>query len=139
MGCRKGLYERQFIKRITRIKTDTKAWETAVRGKVTEAEDRYIANPTDDTKRAWLGAQSMSRQLALQLSENKRFFQQQSHFEEGEATGHMLMVMAHAQWSSSLISAICDAQGTPRSQTCISLGPFTLIYTPSRSIPRNWK
>lgn len=86
----------QFIKLITHIKTNIKAWETMVVREVTETEDRYITNPTEDTKRAWLEAQSMSRQLALQLAENKRFFLQQTHFEEGEAIRHMLAMLAHA-------------------------------------------
>lgn len=52
----------QFIKLITHIKSDTKAWETMVCREVTETEDRYITNPMVDTKWAWLEAQSMSRQ-----------------------------------------------------------------------------
>lgn len=34
----------------------------------------YIANPDENTKWALLEAQAMSRQLALQLAENKHFF-----------------------------------------------------------------
>lgn len=59
----------QFIKIINWIKTNMKAWETEVCRTFRETEGKYIANPTEDTKRAWLGIQSMSRQLALQLAE----------------------------------------------------------------------
>lgn len=56
------------------VLSDPKSWETFVLSEVQRTESAYIATPSDDTKRAWLVSQSLSRQLALQKAENKRLF-----------------------------------------------------------------
>lgn len=78
----KAFLHGQFIKVVSHIKTSTKEWENSDEAQCSEA--RYVADPTDDTKSSWLAAQSMLMDLSLQLAENKRFFLQQNHFEEGE-------------------------------------------------------
>lgn len=67
----------QFIKLINRIKTETKSWEQFVISKAQRMESAYVANPSANTKWAWLASQSLSRQVAIQLAENKYFFSQQ--------------------------------------------------------------
>lgn len=74
-----------FIHIITNNKTTTKAWGR-FNVEIGRTEEAYIANPSGDTKRAWLAAKALSRQVELQLAENKCFFLQQKHFEEGETT-----------------------------------------------------
>lgn len=71
-----------------------------------------MANPNDDTKRAWLEAQSIYRHLALQLAENKCFFLQHKHFQEGETTRHMLAILANTQQAFSFITAISNYRGS---------------------------
>lgn len=39
----------------------------------------------------------VSKHVALQLAENKLFFLQQKHFEEGENMGHMLEMLVQIQ------------------------------------------
>lgn len=80
-------------------------------------EATYVADPSDDSKRAWLASQSVLSQLSLQLAKNKCFFLQQKHFEEGENAGHMLALLAKTQQSPSHIAAVTDAYGVPHYST----------------------
>lgn len=73
-------------------------------------EDAYVDNLTDDTKRAWLASQSKSRQVELQLAENKHFFLQQKHYEERENTGHMLARLIRNQQCSTHKDKLEDSQ-----------------------------
>lgn len=70
----------------------------------------------------------MLKDLPLQLAENKRFFLQQSHFEEGECTGHMLAMLAKSQQSSSLIGAITDPMGVSCHTTKSIKDVFKLFF-----------
>lgn len=102
--------------------------EQSVLEEAHSSEVNYIANPTDDTKRSWLAAQSMLRDLSLQLAENKRFFLQQSHFDEGENTGHMLAMLSKSQQPSSLIGVVHYIQGVPCYTTKSIMDVFKLFF-----------
>lgn len=112
----KAFLRGQFINIIQQIKTNTKAWETLVLGEAGRAEEAYVDNLTDDTKRSWLAAQSMARQVELQLAENKGSFLQQKQY-EGENTGHMLEMLIRNQQCSSHIDKLYDSQGCLQSLT----------------------
>lgn len=75
-----------------------------------------------------MAAQSMSKQVAFQLAENKQFFLQQKHFEEGEFTGHILAMLIRTQQVSSYISAIQDAQGLVHCSSADVLHVFCTFY-----------
>lgn len=109
------------------IKTSTKAWETFILMEAERDEEAYVDKPTDDTKRAWLDSQSMSRQVELQLAKNKCFFLQQKHYEEGDNTGHMLAMLIRNQCSAH-IDKLYDSQGCLRNSTQDILQVFCTFY-----------
>lgn len=70
----------------------------------------------------------MLKHLSLQLAENKRFFLQQKHFEEGETTGHMLAMLAKSLQPPSHIVAVKDAQGAPCYSTQSIKDSFSIFF-----------
>lgn len=90
-----------IIKQISAIKSNNREWETLDSAESRKAEEHCIAQPSPDSERSWLDAQS-----PVVFMGQKRFFMQQRHFEEGENTGHVLSVISQAQWAKPQIDAI---------------------------------
>lgn len=123
-----GVIRGQFIYLINNIKTSTRAWETFILTEAGRAEEAYVNNLTDDTKRPWLVAQSMSRQVELQLAENKRFFLQQKHYEVEETTRHMLAMLICNRQSSAHVDQLYNSHGCISTSTKDILEAFHSFY-----------
>lgn len=85
-----------LIQKIPHVKRQSQAKEIKVREKVRQAEVQYVEEPTLDRYGKWVERQEEYRKLMLEKAENKRMFQRQNFFGEGERVGRTLVLIAKA-------------------------------------------
>ncbi|XP_056408050.1 uncharacterized protein LOC130306231 [Hyla sarda] len=100
-----------FIRDIIVPKSFTRERGEKLRLSVTEAEARYVLDPTSRTKDVWLRAQGAYTKYLEETAEHKRFFTKQRYFECGESTGKLLASIARAQQGVTYIGCLRDSRG----------------------------
>ena len=77
------------IQQVAKIKKVSREWENRIWMELENTEKEYIENPTLEKQRIWLNKQQEYR-VEIRKSENKRLFQKQVAFGEGESFGRMI-------------------------------------------------
>lgn len=95
-----------LIKEIAGIKTRSREWENRVREELKEREQALVRDPSKSNQESWKEAQVVYNSVWLSAAEKRRYFQQQSYFEEGENTGRLLALIAREQRDSTNILAV---------------------------------
>lgn len=100
-----------LIWEITGIKNHSREWEDRVRNEMQSREQALITDPSQSNHEAWTEAQSLYNSVIMSAAEKRRYFLQQSYFEEVENIGHLLALVAREQWDPSIITAIRSTTG----------------------------
>lgn len=100
-----------FIAEIQAVKRKTHAHGEGIEHMAVDLEKRFIADPTQANKEAWLSAQEALYRVTSSTAEKKSFFQKTAHYEEGEHTGRLLATIAHSHQTSPSIGALRSPQG----------------------------
>ena len=66
------------------IKARSREWEDKVQDEMKTREQALVADPSQSNQDSWVEAQSLYNSVLLTAAEKRRYFHQQSHFEEGE-------------------------------------------------------
>lgn len=95
-----------FITEIQAVKRKTHAQREGIENMAKELESKFITDPTQSNKEAWLSAQDALYKITTSTAERKRFFHKAAYYEEGEHTGRLLATIAHAHQTSPSIGAL---------------------------------
>ena len=99
------------IQQVAKTKKASRDWEKRIREELVYAEREYIEDPTLDKQRIWLNKQQDYKNVRIRKSENKKLFQKQVAFGEGENVGRMLAHLVRTNSSPSTITAIKKPSG----------------------------
>lgn len=117
-----------LIQRVAEIKKRSREWEESIRKEMEKAEKQYIEDPTPEKQNVWLNKQENYRIAVLRKVENKRLFQKQLAFGEGESVGRMLAYLVRTNSSPSTIPAIRTVKGEISSHTSEIRDTFRNYY-----------
>lgn len=87
-----------------------------------------MKNPTTWKRKEWVERKEEYKKFVLKKAENKRLFQKQSFFGEGERVGRYLALIARANAPVSVILAICNEDGEIRRGTPEIIEVFKNYY-----------
>lgn len=94
-----------LLQNITRVKRQSREKGDQIRKEVRDLEKQYVADPSPGKQQLWVEKQQEYKMDMLKNTENKRLFQRQRHFGEGEKVGRMLALLADTNSPSSTIAA----------------------------------
>lgn len=106
-----------LIQQVSRTKKKSSEWEVKIRAELAAAEREYLKEPSADTRSKWENKQQTYKEVMVRKSENKRMFQKQIAYGEGEKVGRMLAYIVRASASPSAIPAIRTMGGEISSVT----------------------
>lgn len=86
-----------LIREITGIKNRSREWEDRVRDEMRKREQALVTDPSQSNNKAWTEAQSLYNSTLMSTAEKRRYFLQQSYFEEGDNSGQLLALVAREQ------------------------------------------
>lgn len=118
-----------LLQNITRVKRQSREKGDQIRKEVRDLEKQYVADPSPGKQQLWVEKQQEYKMDMLKNTENKRLFQRQRHFGEGEKVGRMLALLADTNSPSSTIAAIRTSSGTATSDPLMVKKVFFEYYS----------
>lgn len=79
--------------------------------RVVTTEQHFVASGLNSHMLVWEEAWKVYDAHLMEVAQQKRFFTQQTYFEDGEKADHLLALVAKAQRGSSHILAVHTAKG----------------------------
>lgn len=120
----RGLLHQQVVK----IKNKSRELEARARKEVMKSEAQYVKDPTPEKHEIWLKRQQEYKEVINRKTENKRLFQRQNYFGEGEKTGRMLALLVKCHTSPPAISSIRTTSGEITFEPTAVLEAFSTFY-----------
>lgn len=118
-----------LIQKVYKIKKASRDWEDKTRRELMEAEKEYVKEPLPDKQKVWEKKQQSYKDAILRKVENKRLFQRQIIYGEGEKVGKMLASIVKNNSPPSMVSVIRTKRGEISSQRDIIIDTFKEYYT----------
>lgn len=95
-----------LIQQVARTKGKPREWKRVSRKEATQAERRYVEDPTPDRQKEWLDKQQVYKMAIIRKSENRRISQRQCQFGEGERVGRMLSLLIRSNTPPPLFGGL---------------------------------
>lgn len=86
----KAFLRELLFQQVVKIKKKSREWVGQVRKEAMASERQYVIDPTPEKQEIWLKKQQEYKVAITRKTENKRLFQKQNYFGEGEKMGRML-------------------------------------------------
>lgn len=100
-----------LIQQISKVKKQTRVRGEAIREEVLVSERKYVADPRPENQECWVRKQQEYKMESIRVAENRKLFQRQRNFGEGESVGRMLAILASTNAPSSTVPLIKTSEG----------------------------